>query len=123
MKIFYYYILFLSSNILFAQKEGNNWYFGWYVRLDFNSGSPVALANSAMYTRQVVASISDSNGNLLFYTNGLKIWNKNNLIMANGTGLLGDTLSSQSALIVPLPGSLNKYYIFTIPGFGGSKWL
>ena len=71
MKNFALLFLLLSSNILFAQKEGNNWCFGFYAGLNFNSGSPVAFTNSIMYNLDGVASISDANGNLLFYTNGV----------------------------------------------------
>ena len=58
-----------------AQNEGNIWYFGYNAGIDFNSGEPVALTNSGMYTWEGCASISDLDGNLLFYTNGKKVWN------------------------------------------------
>ncbi len=35
------------------------------------------------------------------------------MVMPNGTGLMGGFSSTQSALIVPLPNSVSKYYIFT----------
>ncbi|MFY7964400.1 MAG: PKD domain-containing protein, partial [Chitinophagaceae bacterium] len=57
--------------------------------------------------------MSDDNGNLLFYTDGLTVWDKNNNMMFNGTGLRGGSSSSQSSIVVPAPGSLKKYYIFT----------
>ncbi|MCR5861026.1 T9SS type A sorting domain-containing protein [Flavobacterium sp. J372] len=56
------------------------------------------------------ASISDSNGNLLFYTDGKKVWNKNHTVMANGTiGYYPDF--TQPVIIIPHPGDSNKYYI------------
>jgi gliding motility-associated-like protein len=59
------------------------------------------------------STISDTLGNLLFYTNGVKAWGKNHQQMPNGNNL-GATLSSgQSVLIVPQPLS-TKYYIFTV---------
>jgi len=113
-------ILFLLIGVSvdsFSQeyKRANIWYFGKFAGLDFNSGSPVALTNSKMDTREGCASISDEDGNLLFYTNGFSIWNKNHQIMDNGTGLLGHQSSTQSAIIVPLPGSDSLYYVFTVP--------
>ena len=90
-----------------------NWYFGNHAALNFSSGSPVAVAGSAMDAEEGSASISDSNGNLLFYTNGISVWNRNNIQMPNGSGLLGDNSSTQSALIIPHPDSTNIYYIFT----------
>jgi len=104
-------ILFPFST--YAQKESNIWYFGDYAGLDFNSGEPVALVNSAMYQGEGCASISDSSGNILFYTNGMTVWDKNHAEMPNGFGLLGHVSSSQSAVIVQKPGFNTTYYIFT----------
>jgi gliding motility-associated-like protein len=111
-------LIFFYQLTLFAQKEGNIWYFGSKAGLDFNSGVPVALNNSAMNASSGCATISDTGGNLLFYTNGQTVWNKLHKVMFNGTGLLGHYLSTQSALITPLPGSNHLYYIFTVCQFG-----
>ena len=105
-------MLFALQNI-FAQKEANIWYFGEYAGIDFNTGTPVALTNSAMSQGEGCASISDSAGNLLFYTNGIKVWDKNHLEMPNGNNLLGHNSSTQSAIIVKKPRSSILYYIFT----------
>ena len=106
--VFVYFSLSLS-----AQKEANIWYFGEYAGLDFNNGEPVALTNSAMNQQEGCSSIADSLGNLLFYTNGISVWNKNHEIMPNGFGLLGHQSSTQSAIIVKKPGYNKLYYIFT----------
>jgi hypothetical protein len=90
----------------------SNWYFGANAGLTFNSGAPVALTNGALTTTEGVATISDLSGNLLFYTNGVTVWDRNHTIMPNGNGLNGDISSTQSSIIVPVPNS-NRYYIFT----------
>jgi hypothetical protein len=90
----------------------SNWYFGANAGLTFNSGAPVALTNGALTTTEGVATISDLSGNLLFYTNGVTVWDRNHTIMPNGNGLNGDVSSTQSSIIVPVPNS-NRYYIFT----------
>ena len=77
-----------SFSHLFAQKQGNIWYFGEYAGINFNSGSPVPLGNSAMFQYDGCATISDDKGKLLFYTNGLTIWNKNHQVMDNGNGYM-----------------------------------
>jgi gliding motility-associated-like protein len=82
------------------------------VGLDFNSGAPVVLKNSKMDTREGCSSVSDKDGNLLFYTDGITVWNKNHAEMSNGTGLLGNSSSTQSSVVVKKPGSDNLYYIF-----------
>ncbi|MBT8184232.1 MAG: T9SS type B sorting domain-containing protein, partial [Eudoraea sp.] len=60
------------------------------------------------------ATISDTFGNLLFYTDGLTVYNSNHEIMENGEGLYGDPSSTQSALIVPKPEDPLIFYIFTV---------
>jgi hypothetical protein len=112
-KIILFTLLILSVTS-FAQKEANMWYFGDYAALDFNSGSPVALTNSAMSQWEGCASIADHNGNLLFYTDGISIWNAAHTVMPNGTGLMGNNSSTQSGVIVKKPGSATLYYVFTV---------
>ena len=105
-----------------AQKEHNIWYFGENAGLDFNSGVPVPLTNGMLDTWEGCATIADDNGNLLFYTDGITVWDKNHSVMPNGTGLLGNNSSSQSAIIVSKPLSSNIYYIFTV-GISSSTGL
>ena len=107
---------FLFQSVL-AQKETNNWYFGRYAGLSFSSGGPVALTNGALNSFEGCAAVSDPNGNLMLYTDGLTVWNKNHISMPNGTGLNGDSSSTQSAVIVLKPGSSTLYYIFTTDAF------
>ncbi len=107
-------ISFLLLSSAFAQKEANVWYFGEYAGIDFNSGSPVPLMNGSLGTTEGCSSISDSSGNVLFYTDGGQVWNQNHIQMPDGFGLLGSFSSTQSALIVPKPNSDSLYYIFTV---------
>lgn len=116
------YILVLIGTNSISQNENNIWYFGENAGLDFSSGSPVALTDGAMYTLEGCTSVSDSDGKLLFYTNGMTVWNNNHAVMINGTGLLGGNSSSQSAIIVKQPGSPNLYYIFTAPDFSSNMF-
>lgn len=105
-----------------GQKQGNIWYFGNHAGLDFNSGSAIPLTDGQTYPYDATpiegtAVISDSSGALLFYTNGMKIWNKNHQVMPNGNGILSSFSSTQSALIVPQPGSSRYFYVFTTDDF------
>ena len=108
----------LGTQHVVAQKEANVWYFGNFAGVDFNSGSPVAFSGSAMSQLEGCASISDTAGNTLFYTNGALVWDKTNSQMPNGFGLLGDNNSAQAAIIVRAPGSSTLFYIFTTPTWG-----
>jgi len=102
-----------------AQKEAWNWYFGANAGVTFSGGPPVAVSNGAMSTAEGCATISDPNGNLLFYTDGIKVYNKNHIQMPNGFGLLGNSSSTQSGVIVRKPGSSTIFYIFTVDDIGG----
>lgn len=117
-------LLVLSNNIFFAQQDKtfNNWYFGSYCGITFNTNPPTALNSSAINTVEGTSSISDSIGNTLFYTDGVLVYTKNHVQMPNGFGLLGHFSSTQSALIVKNPKKNNIYYIFTTDamGFGGT---
>src|SRR5262245_45104469 len=115
MKKPFYLFLILSCwfvQTASAQCEANNWYFGRYLGLGFNSGSAIPLNDGMLNTTEGVATISDAAGNLLFYTDGIKIWNRVHQVMPNGSGLFGNPSSSQSAVIVPKIGDPTRYYVF-----------
>jgi hypothetical protein len=110
-------LFFLNISICSAQNQGNIWYFGDHVGLDFSSGNPVFINGSSMVAEEGSAVIADSSGNLLFYTNGVNVWNRNHQVMPNGDSLMGHVSSSQAALIIPKPGSNSLFYVFTTDGF------
>jgi len=120
MKRLVLFLLLLSPILSFSQYEAAIWYFGENAGLDFNSGVPVVLTDGQIDTFEGCATISDPLGNLLFYTDGVTVWDSTHNIMPNGTGLLGNESSTQSAIIVPKPNSLNQYYIFTVDARGAS---
>ena len=107
----------------FGQNEINVWYFGEKTGLDFNSGSPVPLFNSSMRASEGCASICDKEGNLLFYTNGVAIWNRSHEVMDNGYDLNGNISSTQSSIIIPHPGNDSLYYVFVVDNHGGPKGI
>jgi gliding motility-associated-like protein len=106
-----------------AQRQGDRWYFGDGLGLSFSSGEPNLLTDGSTYNASLPSHseassvICDSDGNLLFYTNGEKIWDRNHEVMPNGQSILGNFSSTQGALIVPLPQSRNIFYVFTTDGF------
>lgn len=116
--VFRFFLLALLPCISFAQdyKRTYNWYFGSKAGLSFSDFNFSVSTNGAMDSEQGTSTISDTNGTLLFYTNGETVWNKNHQIMQNGTGLLGNQSSTQSSVIVPLPGNDSLYYIFSAEG-------
>ncbi|MBU2974211.1 T9SS type B sorting domain-containing protein [Zobellia sp. B3R18] len=114
LRLLVFFFSLYSSHSVFAQREASRWYFGENAGLNFNEGNPSPLLDGKLMTHEGCASISDSNGNLLFYTDGITVWDKTHQIMPNGQGLLGHESSTQSALIVPKTGSHTEYYVFTV---------
>lgn len=108
--IYIIFILFLGLSA-YAQGENDNWYFGDKAAVNF-AGTPVALTNSAMNAPEACGSVSDAQGNLLFYTDGMTIWDSDHSIMPNGTGLTG-TVNSGQVLIIQSIVNTDKYYVFT----------
>ncbi|WP_430906524.1 T9SS type B sorting domain-containing protein [Maribacter sp. 2-571] len=114
------WVFFSIPLLFFAQGESNNWYFGEGAGIRFNpDGSVEALNDGALNSLEGCASISSSEGDLLFYTEGTTVYDRTHDIMQNGTGLFGNVGSTQSAIIVPRPGSDNLYYIVTADAFTG----
>jgi len=99
-----------------SQGEWNNWYFGEYAGMTFNSGSPTPIMTNPLFQSgmTVGTSVSDSNGTILFYSGGLDVWGRNNLVMPNGSGLLGGNGDAQSVIAVQNPVNKNQYYLFTV---------
>lgn len=114
-----FFLIYLLSTLTYSQKQNNNWYFGGKAGVTFNTGSPTALLDSKMSAIEGCSSVSNTSGELLFYTNGEKVWNKSHEIMANGTGLHSSTTSTQAALIVQKPGCETVYYVFTVETLTG----
>ena len=109
--------LTLQTPVVFGQLQNNNWVFGYGARVNFSGPIPVGSSNAAINSNESTASVSDPNtGQLLFYTDGRKVWNANNQVMPNGANLLGGFYNSctQGALIVPFAEDNQRYYLFTL---------
>ena len=106
-----------------AQRLTDKWYFGRQAGLDFASGTPTPLLDGAMTTYEGCAAATTKRGELLFYTDGQTVWNRLHQPMPGGRRLMGSGSSTQSALIVPDPGSGNIFYIFTVAPQGSPDGL
>jgi len=104
-------------------SSNNYWYIDYASGLNFSTGRPVfdpnfPLANTANLS---VNSQCDGSGNLLFYTNKFKVWNRQH-VQINTTNLMqaSNSSSSSEVLIVPKPpltgATITQYYIFTQQG-------
>ncbi|SHE28748.1 gliding motility-associated C-terminal domain-containing protein [Psychroflexus salarius] len=122
MRLYFLSLFLLISFYNYSQGEANNWYFGNNAGITFNTSPPTALLDGALSTNEGCSSISAPNGDLLFYTDGRTVWNRNHLPMENANyspstnfdGLNGDPSSTSSGLIVPHPTNTNLYFVFTL---------
>ena len=122
------YLLLSIPQIIFAQKEDYNWIMGTgstdpdsSYKLNHISFLGDTFKAELLYESIPFfgseAIISDSAGNLVCYTNGLNLYNKQHQIMQNGNNFQSSTQFpfgfpfNQSALILPLPDSGGVYFM------------
>src|SRR4051812_44748662 len=108
-------LIFFMNGWLRSQPETAQWRFGKFAAVDFFSTPPVSVSGSSTNCNVGTTSIADASGALLFYSDGATVWNQANLVMANGSGLMGGG-SNQSGIVVKKPGSSTLYYLFAIKG-------
>ncbi len=114
-------LLILAGLNINAQpnKRTNFWYFADSVGLDFNSGVPVEDYSGIVYGSGTngTSIMCDTNGNLLFYSNGKHVWNNEHQQMIGGYSGSQFQPGTQGALCMPVPNSDSLYYIFTAKSF------
>jgi gliding motility-associated-like protein len=96
-------------------QRANIWYFGQNAGIDFNAQPPVAISGP-INSPEGVAVISDRNGNVIFSTDGQRVYDRNDAEVTPAPvppGIGGQPGSTQSAIIMPVPGDETLYYIFT----------
>lgn len=121
-QIIFTYALSVFCVSAFAQPQTNNWFFASRNGLNFSSGNPVNIVGGQISVMEGASAISDSNGQLIFYSDGINVFNKNHVRMPFGYGLAGGYGSStQSCIIVPKTIDGTQYYIFTADEEGGSR--
>ena len=82
------FLVILYSTASHSQ-QWNNWYFGWNAGISFSTAPPQSPANGSLHTEEGCSAISNSSGNILFYTDGMTAWNRYHIPMPNGMGLVG----------------------------------
>lgn len=118
---------------LLCQKQNSNWLFGFIDTL-YNENCEVVqwmdrenitvfkYIDTPLNFETTMASISDTSGNLLLYSNGIGIADEYHKIIKNGLGLNpGDIydLSKNTgyvvpngAMFIPTPGTMDEYFLF-----------
>jgi hypothetical protein len=99
-----------------TSANANLWYFGLSLGLNFSTSPPTVLSGGntfgAGYNVESSASITDSLGNLLFLASGPTLYNGN--LAPQGTALSTTLDAAQGNLIIPVPGTKNQFYNFTV---------
>jgi hypothetical protein len=101
----------LSMHDAGAQNAESTWVFGAHARMSFSTIPPTASVAAPMNSSEGAAAMSGYTGALMFYTDGVTVWSGSNTQLPNGFGLLGNTSSTVSALIVPC--LCRNFFIFT----------
>lgn len=115
------FFLFMVLSITSMSAQTGSWYMGQGIRLDFEDGQVINSEFNEELTihdffgfRDLGSYITDENGELLIYSNGVSAYNRNLQILPNGDSLSGDGRICQSSLIVPIPNNSDKYYLLSI---------
>ncbi len=126
--LFFLFLTGLLTPPSSAQKYDNVWFSAYkYLNqlpdgnfLNFSSSSPAAEGRPVLFeTRGSVAAMSDEKGNLLFYSNGVRIANAAHKIMMNGDSInWGIDASYQIQSGYALPSSM-----LALPGFSGKQFF
>jgi hypothetical protein len=105
-----------------AQKRGAVWCFGDSAGIDFNLiNTPITFASS-LVTRGSCGSISNNDGELLFYCSTRSgwpgdysgfVWNKNHNLMLSGDSIAGDSWYHEMT-IIPQISVDSSYFLFSI---------
>jgi hypothetical protein len=111
MKKLLFVLLSIASINLYCQFA-NNWIIGNNIGLNFNNNPPTTFTGGVCGNTDNSSAISNSSGNVLFYTDGMTVRSSNNAVMPNGSGLIGSFTAGQCAVIIPIPCNSNKYVIF-----------
>lgn len=101
---------------VYSQFQANYWYFGNFNGVKFTNGFSEHITNGQLKTEEGCATISDSLGNLLFYTNGKNLYGKNHQLISNQ--LVGSPDASQSSIFVPFPSQEDTIILFVNGEFG-----
>jgi hypothetical protein len=105
-------LLFFWTNFVHSQNQ--TWVFGRNIKF----APPITSTISTVNHNEGTSCLSDASGQIRAYSDGINVYNRNDLIMSNGAGLTGTNSSAQSAIIIQQPNVPNILYIFTLTNSG-----
>lgn len=113
------FLVLVSFVEVFAQNQSERYWFvgggSRGIRFDQPSNNPTLINKTAVAygTGGSAVATDAASGTLLFYTDGTTVYDINHAPMLNGTGLAGDPSRGNPAVVCPVPGQPDLYYIFT----------
>ena len=116
-------MLLISENSV-AQNHGgrsNHWHFGKDLngysgfQMNFNGLTPSPVTTSPIFSPGAPISVSDRNGNLLFFADYDTIYDASGQMMQNGF-ISNYPLWAESRVVLPVPCNQDLYYIFMAHG-------
>jgi len=124
--IFLLHILFCVSAFSYGQyniKENNVWVFGSNAGIDFNYNPP-KLITTISNSFEGCSSVCDSNGKLLFFSDGYSASDSTGTVFPNAQNDLttfhgtyyNPSSCTQASLIIPVIGNKSQYYLFSLEG-------
>lgn len=113
-------LLPVMAGAQYYMPQNSHWVMSKAAGLYFNGSLPVPQSSEIGMT-ECSAAISDNAGNLLFYSDGMNVWDRNGMVMPNGRDINGSGVNThsttQGVLIVPFPGNPDLYYVFSLVGY------
>lgn len=101
-KTILFLFLVVFSKALSAQKEASVWTFGNGTQITFQPQGPVI--SDFPGNKNAKATICDKDGNLVLYTDGRNVWNKNHEVLVHGEDLIGkDAYQENNPIFLPYP--------------------
>lgn len=119
MKTNKFNLLAVALFFIFNSAHSQIWHFGSTAGIDFSGGSPVSINGGMTVTQEGIAAQYDCNGDLVFYSDGVNVWNSAHTAFSGGP--LSGTSSMAQVLTCPKPGTNGvEYFIFYgAPGGAG----
>ena len=126
MKLFiqFFALIAILTSPAYCQKEDYVWIFGDSTGIDFNpSSGPIAIESEITGQHENYASISNSNGRLLFYLHGgdyffdvmySNIRNRDEIVIENGDSILSNWTTNQSLMLLSFSSDSSIYYLVHI---------
>lgn len=115
--VFFILVIFLLSEQLISQIQSKNWVFGENNSMVFTStGAPTVVtpnANNNFNTFEGSTVCSNGTGNMLFYSNGSKLFKSNHTLVTLSPALAGHPSSTSSSITIPFPGVTTDYLLIS----------